>query len=216
MIEEGSGAAAGPLSVKTKLSRPLVLSLAGSPLRNVRMVDVLVAVKGVENCVQPWVVVQVVQLFVNAPRAVLLAKTFTVLVTPKPVDGLSRFPTQKDRVYESPMIVATVCCTPWVSLFVLNPVRSNQFDPSSATNERPAWTKSVLQTPTSVPAAPTTVHEVMLVDAGAKTRQVRAATAVVVVSKLLFNMGAAIASPNAASARKAVSEVVNLDIFCLS
>ena len=95
------------MSTIDTLSRPLVLSLPGSPLRKVSVVELLVAVKGVENWLHACVVVQVVQLFVNAPRDVALAETSTVLVTPKPVDGLSTFPTQKDRVYECPTIVAT-------------------------------------------------------------------------------------------------------------
>src|SRR5215470_5787144 len=115
---EGSGTVdAGPMSTKDTLSRPLELSLAGSPLRKVSVVDVLVAVKVRKNCVHARVVVHVVQLFVNAPSDVPLAKTSTVLVTPKPVDGLSTLPTKNDNVYESPRIVAIVCCRPSVSLF---------------------------------------------------------------------------------------------------
>jgi len=98
MIEEGSGTPAGPLSVKTTLSRPLVLSVMGSPLRKDSVVKALVAVKGAENCCHAWVVVQVVQLLVNAPRDAPFAETFTVLVRPKIPPGLCTFPTQKDSV----------------------------------------------------------------------------------------------------------------------
>jgi hypothetical protein len=97
--------------------------------------------------------------------------------------------------------------TPSVSLFELSRVRSNQFDPSSATNEMPAWTKLVLQTATLVPAAPTTAHEVTPADPEAKTPQVAVATAGVVASKLPYNMGAAITSWNAASARRMATEI---------
>jgi hypothetical protein len=94
----GSGTPAGPLSTIDTLSRPLALSLAGSPLRKVSVVEALVAVKVSENCCHTQVVVQVVvQLFVDAPRDVPLAETFTVLVTPKPVAGLSTFATQNEE-----------------------------------------------------------------------------------------------------------------------
>jgi hypothetical protein len=88
------------------------LSLAGSAFRNFTVVEVLVAVNVVMNLCHACCVAQVVQLFVNMPNAVALAKTLTVLVTPKPVFGLSTFPTQNVNVYESPMLVAMVCETP--------------------------------------------------------------------------------------------------------
>jgi len=111
-------------------------------------------------------------------------------------------------------MVATACCTPSV-VFELRPVRSNQFNPFSAGNEMPNWEKLVLQMPTSLLAGPTTVHEVMPVDPEAKIPQPPVATAGTVVSKLPFNMGAALTS-NAASARKTAAEIVSLNIFCLS
>jgi hypothetical protein len=94
-IEEGSGTAAtGPLSTKDTLSRPLLLSLDGSPLRNRSVVEALVAVNVVANICHACVVVQVVQLLVKAPNDVAFSDTSTVLVTPKPVLGLSTLPTQ--------------------------------------------------------------------------------------------------------------------------
>src|SRR5262249_34458976 len=93
-----TGVTEGPLSTKETLSRPFELSLAGSPFRNCSVVDAEVAVNVLVNICHESVLVHAVQLFVNAPNDDPLADTFTVLVTPKPVEGLSTLPTQNVSV----------------------------------------------------------------------------------------------------------------------
>ena len=92
--EVGSGTApTGPLSTKETLSRPFELSLAGSPLRNVSVVELLVATNVVVNSSHVKLEVHVVQLFSKGPSEDPFSDTSTVLVVPKIPVGLNTLPT---------------------------------------------------------------------------------------------------------------------------